>query len=109
MTLTFDMDVSNVNFEYGFGDDGDSAALTIFDGLGAIIGFLALDLTAGTSFADLSGFGTLRSILFDNSASTGLGYGYGNINYEAIPLPATLPLLLAASGALVALRRRRAS
>ncbi len=109
MTLTFGQDVSNVSFDYGFGNPGDSASLSIFDGLGALISNVLLTSTAGVAFADLSYLGTLRSILFDNSASTGAGYAYGNINYTpaAVPLPASLPLLLAALGGAALIRRRK--
>lgn len=110
MTLTFDFDVDSVMFDYGFGNFGDSATISIFDGLNALIGNLFLDFTAGVAFADLSSFGTLRSILFDNTAATGAGYAYGNFNYEAVaavPLPASFPLLLAGLGGIALLRRRK--
>jgi hypothetical protein len=111
MVLVFDQNVKNVKLQYGFGDPGDTATLTIFDGAGGIIGGTTLFLTSGTATEDLSFFGTFRSIAFDNTAAAGAGYAYGDITYDlaAIPLPATLPLLLAAAGALVALRRRRAA
>jgi len=111
MTLVFDANVMNVMFDYGFGDAGDSALLSIFDAMGSLIGQLGLNSESGVQSADLSSFGTLRSILFDNSAAGGRGYAYGDITYDIapIPLPATLPLLLAAAGALVALRPRRAA
>ncbi|MFN7222402.1 MAG: VPLPA-CTERM sorting domain-containing protein [Paracoccaceae bacterium] len=109
MTLTFDADVSNVTFDYGFGNPGDSASLSIFDGLGALISSVLLTSTSGVAFADLSYLGALRSILFDNSASTGAGYAYGNVTYTpaAVPLPASLPLLLAALGGAALIRRRK--
>lgn len=113
MTLTFDADVNSVMFEYGFGNVGDSATLSIFDGLGGLLGTVLLTLDLGVSSANLSGFGTLRSILFDNTASTGAGYAYGNISYlpgaAVVPLPASLPLLLAGLGGLAVLRRRKAA
>ena len=111
MTLTFDQDVSGVNFFYGYGDAGDSALLSIFDSGGTLLGFYNLDSTSGVAFADLSSFGTLRSIIFDNVASTGAGYAYGDISYDpaAVPLPAALPLVLAGLGGIAALRARRAA
>lgn len=109
MTLTFDFAVTDVSFDYGFGNLGDSALLSIFDTLGGLLGNLLLNSTSGVAFADLSGFGTIGSIFFDNSASTGAGYAYGNINYVAaapIPLPASLPLLLVGLGGIALLRRK---
>ena len=100
MTLTFDFDVSNVAFDFGFGNLGDSATITGFDSIGNVVGVLLLSLISGTDTASLAAFGTLRSILFDNTASTGAGYAYGNISFEtaAVPLPAGLPLLAAGLG-----------
>lgn len=110
MTILFDFDVNNVMFQYGFGDEGDVATLSIRDALGALIGLVTLNSDDGVASADLTSFGSIRSILFDNSASTGFGYAYGDINYVAasvVPLPASLPLLLAGLGGLALLRRRR--
>lgn len=110
--LTFGFDVKDVSFDYGFGNTGDEATLSIFDGRGALLGSLVLNSTSDVSFADLSGFGTLWSILFDNTASTGAGYAFGNITYTVadiapVPVPASAPLLLAGLGGLAWFRRPR--
>jgi hypothetical protein len=110
MTLTFDFDVTNVFFDYGYGNDGDSAALSLFDGLGILVANVLLTSTSGVVSADLSGYGTIRSIFFDNTAATGAGYAYGDINYTqaaTVPLPASLPLMMAGMGGLAMLRRKR--
>lgn len=109
MTLAFDFDVSNVAFDFGFGDPGDSATITGFDSIGNVVGTLLLSLTGGTDVASLAAFGTLRSILFDNTAASGFGYAYGNISFDpsAVPLPAALPLLLGGLAGLGALGARR--
>ncbi len=109
MTLTFGFDVSNVAFDFGFGNPGDSATITGFDSIGNIVGTLLLSLTDGTSSVSLAAFGNLRSILFDNTASTGAGYAYGNISFDpsAVPLPAALPLLLVGLAGLGAVGARR--
>jgi hypothetical protein len=110
MTVLFGFDVTNVIFQYGYGDEGDVATLSIRDALGALIGSVTLNSVSGVASADLTSFGSIRSILFDNSTSTGRGYAYGDINYvpaSVVPLPASLPLLLAGLGGLALLRRRR--
>jgi hypothetical protein len=110
-TLTFDADAINVAFQYGWGDAGDSALLSIFDALGSFMGSVALALEDDIDVVDLSGFGPLRTIVFDNTAATGAGYAYGEMTYTlvdaVVPLPATLPMLLAGAGALVLAGRRR--
>ena len=110
MTLTFGFDVNNLMFDYGFGNPGDSASLSFFDGLGALLALFSLNSDAGLVFADLSAVGTFRSVLFDNTASTGAGYAYGNISYDVaavVPLPAAGWLLFAGLGGLAAMRRRK--
>ncbi|HET7409722.1 MAG TPA: hypothetical protein VFJ13_05945 [Paracoccaceae bacterium] len=98
MELEFMFDVNNVAFEFGFGGSGDQATVTGFDSFGVQVGQILLTLASGTSFQSLATFGTLRSIVFDNTLAASSGYAYGNISYDraaVIPLPATLPLLLA--------------
>jgi hypothetical protein len=109
-TLTFDSDVSSMSFDYGFGNEGDIATLSIFDRLMALVGTVILNSEADVANYVLSGIGNFRSILFDNSAAAGAGYAYGNIEYDSaavVPLPATLPLLLAGMAGLGLLRRKR--
>lgn len=107
MTLTFGFDVNNVSFDYGFGNTGDSALVQAYDSFGTLLSTIILSLDSGVAFADLSSIGTLRSLVFDNTAATGAGYAYGNITYTAaVPLPASLPLLLAGLGGIAALRRK---
>lgn len=111
MTLTWNFDVENVNFEYGFGNEGDVATVTAYDSAMAFVGEVVLTLTSGTALEDLSGLGVFRTLYFDNTESTGAGYAYGNVNYDravgAVPVPASLPLLLAGLGGMALLRRSR--
>lgn len=112
-TLTFDFDVMNVMFDYGFGNAGDIALLSVLDGLGGLIGGLTLNSEAGVASADLSSFGVFRSIVFDNSSALGAGYAYGNITYDPamapVPLPASMPLMLVGLAGVALLRRKRAA
>lgn len=112
MTLTWNFDVENVGFEYGFGNAGDFATVTAFDASNNTVGSVSLTLTSGTASEDLSGLGVFRSLEFDNIGATGAGYAYGNVTFDraaVIPLPASLPLLLGAFGGLALLRRKTAA
>ena len=112
MTLEWSYDVQNVNFEYGFGNLGDSATVTALDSMMGVVGSVLLTLDSGTTLEDLSGLGVFRSLVFDNSASTGAGYAYGNVNFDraaVVPLPAALPLLLGGLAGLALLGRKRAA
>jgi hypothetical protein len=112
MTLTWNFDVENVGFDYGFGNAGDFATVTAFDASNNSVGSVSLTLTSGTSSEDLSGLGVFRSLEFDNIGATGAGYAYGNVTFDraaVIPLPASLPLLLGAFGGLALMRRKRAA
>jgi hypothetical protein len=119
MELKFDFDVKNVMFDFGFGNDGDFTIITLFDGIGDLVGAVGLGFTGvedEINPADLSAYGTIRTIVFDNTSSTGGGYAYGNITYDVanagpapVPLPASLPLLLAGLGGLALWQRKRAA
>ncbi len=113
MTLTWNFDVRNVSFEYGFGNPGDVATLTLLDSMMNAVDTVVLTLTSGTATEDLSALGVFRSIMFDNTGSTGAGYAYGNVTFDratgVVPLPAALPLLLSGVAGLALLRRKRAA
>ncbi|MCC2096208.1 MAG: VPLPA-CTERM sorting domain-containing protein [Hyphomicrobiales bacterium] len=111
-SITWNYDVANVNFDYGYGNTGDSAVVQAFDAFNALVGSVLLNLTSGTSNIDISGLGVFRSLVFDTTAATGAGYSFGNIEFDrvaAVPLPAGGLLLLGGLGGLAALRRRKKS
>lgn len=111
MTLTWNYDVENVSFDYGFGNPGDIAELTFMDAMMNVVGMLTLNSDSGVVTEDVSAFGVFRSIMFDNTASTGAGYAYGLVNFDraqVVPVPAALPLLASGLAGLLLLRRKRA-
>ncbi|ARE39059.1 hypothetical protein RGUI_0918 [Rhodovulum sp. P5] len=111
MTLTWNFDVENVNFEYGFGNPGDEATVSAYDDMMNFVGSVLLTLQSGTDLEDISGLGVFRTLVFDNTASSGAGYAYGNVNYDRVgadvPVPASLPLLFAGVAGLGLVRRAR--
>lgn len=114
MTLTWNFDVENVSFEYGFGGSGDIATITALDAAMATVGSVFLNLESGTATEDLSSLGVFRSLVFDNTGAAAAGYAYGNVNFDRavdapIPLPAGLPLLMGGIAGLALLRRKRAA
>ncbi|MGS4946936.1 VPLPA-CTERM sorting domain-containing protein [Meridianimarinicoccus sp. RP-17] len=115
MTLTWNFDVENVSFDYGFGNDGDFATVTALDASMATVGSVFLDLESGTANEDISALGVFRSLVFDNTGAAGAGYSYGNVNFDRaivdapIPLPAALPLLMGGIAGLALLRRKPAA
>lgn len=97
-SLTWNFDVNNVVFDFGFADPGDSAVVSVFNASDSFLGSVNLSLTAGTSTQALLGFSDLRKIEFDTTASTGGGYAFGNINFDraeaaGVPSPSVLALI----------------
>lgn len=106
MDITFVGAVSNLSFDVGGHNPGDFVALSVF-GLGnSLLG--SVNITGNAVGFDLSGFGTITRLFFDDSSS-GAGFGYDNFAFTvaAVPLPAGLPLMVGGIGALVAVSRRK--
>lgn len=75
---------------------------------GAFLG--SIKVTTET-IVDFSGFGAIDRLVFSDS-STGAGIGFGNFSFDTVavspvPLPASLPLLMAGVAGLCAMRRRK--
>lgn len=106
--LDFMSNVEKLTFEVGGFQTGDRVRVSIFDGTGDVAG--KVNILRGGLF-DLSGFGTISALFFDDRSSSG-GVSYGNVSFDAvapIPLPASLPLLLAGIGAIGFARKKRKS
>ncbi len=104
----FSAPVANLSFSVGGFQHGDKVRLSVFDAAGRLAG--KLGLARGGAF-DLSGFGTISALFFDDRSKAG-GVSYGDFNYDAlapVPLPASLPLLLAGIGAIGFARKKRNS
>ncbi|MGH1459241.1 MAG: VPLPA-CTERM sorting domain-containing protein [Paracoccaceae bacterium] len=106
LEIDFIPDVYDVSVTFGTFNAGDYVDLMVYGAGGALLDTLAI---VGNAVVDLSGYGLISSLFFDDS-STGAGYSYEAITYEvapAVPLPAGLPLLLTGMAAFAGLRRSK--
>lgn len=102
--LIFDSAVTNLTFDIDGASAGDSVEISAYNG----VSLLGSQTFTANGVADFSAFGAITRLFFDDS-STAAGVGYSTITFDGsapiVPLPASLPLLLAGFGVL-ALRRR---
>lgn len=106
--IDFTEAVTDISFEVSGFQPGDAVVVLILDPAAVLLG--TVDIVGDGLYA-LTGFGVIGSLLFDDSSDT-FGVAYGTVTFEVaarVPLPATLPLLLAGLGALGTSLRRRGS
>lgn len=107
--ITFGSVVSSLSFWLDGSDSGDVLSLSIYGIADAFLG--TLGFTTPDQLIDLSAFGSITRLAFDDTSS-GFGYGYSRFEFvettAPVPLPASLPLLLGAIAAVGAIRRRKA-
>lgn len=108
--IDFNATVSNLSFWLDGSNLGDSLALTV-RGIGDVL-LATLNFTVPDQLIDLSSYGSITRLVFDDSSS-GAGYGYSRFNFDdaisPIPVPASLPLLLGGIGLIGFMKRRRKS
>jgi hypothetical protein len=109
-SIIFGSVVSSLSFWLDGSNPGDALALSVYGIANAFLG--TLNFTDPDQLIDLSSFGSITRLAFDDS-STAAGYGYSRFDFvqsiAAVPLPASLPLLLGAIVAVGGLRRRKAA
>lgn len=102
--IGFQAPVTDLSFDVGGYGYGDFVKVSVFDGAGDFTD--RFNIHRGGSF-DLSGYGSISGLFFDDR-SRASGVSYGNFDYvAAVPLPASLPLLLAGIAGLGFARRKR--
>ncbi len=108
LTIVFSDLISNLTFETGGFNTGDSVSFFAYDNADVFLGSV-LNVTANTAVNGLSGLAGIRRLFIDDS-STGAGYTYGNFEFTAtaVPEPATLLLIASGLGAAAYRRRRKA-
>ncbi len=105
-TVSFDSAISDLSFVTRAFDSGDVVNAMIYSGATLLQTLVASSNTT----LDFSGFSGITSLVLDASASTGLGFTYGDFDFadvSAVPLPASGMLLIAGIGGIAGLRRKK--
>ena len=98
--------VSNLTFMTYFADPGDGTTISIFDGLVE----LASIVVSSNILVDFSAYSGITSVFIDDDSGGSDGIAYADWEFtqgSKIPLPASLPLLIAGLGCVSWLRRIR--
>jgi hypothetical protein len=111
MQIDFSYAVTALSFNSFVFNSGDFSQVTAFNGatnLGAI------NVTAN-GLVDFTSFGTITRLFFDDQSGSGLGFAYGDFNFNranpsVVPLPAAFPLFASILGiaGLLGWRKRKA-
>ena len=104
-TISFNSAISDLNFVTRAYGTGDIVNAMIYSGTTLLHTIVA---TSNTTL-DFSGFSGVTSLVLDASASTGLGFVYGDFAFNdvsTVPLPASGLLLIAGIGGIAGLRRK---
>ncbi|MGI9395474.1 MAG: VPLPA-CTERM sorting domain-containing protein [Boseongicola sp.] len=99
--------VSNLTFQTYFAGHHDSTIISIFDGLTK----LASIAVNSNILVDFSAFSGITSVFIDDNSGNSDGIAYADWEFtqgvpNKIPLPASLPFLIAGLGCVSLLRRR---
>jgi len=103
--------VSELTFMTYFADPGDSTTISIFDGLVELASFVvSSNVVSSNVLVDFSAFSGITSVFFDDNSEGSDGVAYADWEFtqgvlNPIPLPASLPLLMAALGCVSLFRR----
>ena len=110
--ITFNEAIDNPSFLATAFGTGDSATASIFSG-STLLASIAI---VANGVVDFSGYTGVTRLFLDDTGSTAAGVVYGAFNFDGedvspVPLPASLPLMLAALGGagFVARRKKKAA
>ena len=106
-TISFNSAVSDLSFVTRAFNGGDIVNAMIYSGTTLLHTIVA---TSDTTL-DFSGFAGVTSLVLDASASTGLGFVYGDFDFNGVPtvpLPASGLMLIVGIGGIAGLRRKKA-
>ncbi len=107
LTFTFDKLVTDVSFTFNNYGNGNGTSYTIFDGDGDAINTVLIDQVNSFDLVTVSGSG-IKSLVIDNNDEFSWQFGVGQLNFSAVPEPATWAMMIVGFGLVGGLARRRA-
>ncbi|MBT8473467.1 MAG: VPLPA-CTERM sorting domain-containing protein [Marinicaulis sp.] len=91
---------------------GNSVTMTAYDSGGGVLGAATSAVIASfgdSEFLTLAGLGTIAYIIWEASSPFSSSVGIDNIDFDAVPIPAALPLLISGLAGLGFASRRKKS